>query len=139
MNARSRRWAWVLSIVLLLMATASAVVLPSLYRHGGGVMKVVSVTSTAPGCGGTMYLDPAVLAVRGGTTVQFVNQMDRMPISFRLYRAGSAEVLAESPWLDLGETWTYEFWLPGDYTLSNNYTDFGLLGGLKGSISVGFF
>lgn len=135
---RSRRWGWVLSI-LLLMVTTSAVIIPPLYRHRHGALKVIGVTSTGPGCGGMMYLDPEALAVPSGTTVQFANRMTAMPIRFRLFRKGSAELLAESPWLEPGDTWTYDFWLPGDYTLSNNFVDFGFVAGLQGSISVGLY
>lgn len=99
----------------------------------------MSVMSTAPGCGGRMYLDPTALAVRSGTTVQFANRMDAMPIRFRLHRKESALLVAESPWLEPGETWVYDFWLPGDYTLSNNYVDSGFLANMQGSISVGLY
>jgi hypothetical protein len=132
-----RRW-WALGI-LLLMTTASAVTLPPLYRHRHGTLQAIGVASTAPGCGGRMYLSPTALAVRSGTAVQFANRMDAMPIRFRLYRKGSAEPLAESPWLDPGETWRYDFWLPGDYTLSDNYVDYGFLADMQAAISVGLF
>jgi hypothetical protein len=131
-------WKWVLSI-LLLATVAGALVIPPLYRHREGALKVIGVTSTAPGCGGIMYLDPQALAVQSGTTVQFANRMDGMPIRFQVYRKGAATPLAESGWLEPGETWVFDFWLPGEYTLSNNYVDYGFLAGLQGSISVVLF
>ena len=135
---RPRRRGWALGI-LLLMTTACAVILPPLYRHRHGTLQVIGAASTAPGCGGRMYLAPTALAVRSGSPVQFANRMDAMPIRFRLYRKGSAELLAESPWLEPGETWVYDFWLPGDYTLSDNYVDYGFLADMQASISVGLF
>ncbi|MDF2630275.1 MAG: hypothetical protein K0R39_4106 [Symbiobacteriaceae bacterium] len=132
-------WMWVLGMLLLLTTTACAVILPPVYRHRQGATAVIGVKSTAAGCGGIMYLDPEALAVRGGTTVAFTNQMDGMAIRYRLFRKGSAELLGESPWLQPGESWSYAFWLPGDYTLSNNFVDFGFVTGLQASISVGLF
>lgn len=137
-SVRRHRSRWILGI-LLLIATACAVILPPWYRYRHGALKVIGVMSTAPGCGGTMYLDAKSVAVRSGTTVQFANRMDSMPIRFRVYRRGSAELLAESPWLSPGDTWTYAFWRPGSYTLSNNYADSGFLIGLQEPISVGLW
>jgi plastocyanin len=101
-----------------------------------GSQPVVEARFEGEGCGSHVRWSTTPIHVAPGTRVHFVNDSRywQFPVAIVDREGGHDEVIASSPALANGQSWTYTFWEPGEYLMTSNAML--RLAGLEGTVIV---